>query len=279
MSQFLCVEGASVPLPSPLNDLECPPAGSDLQEFQDNLICLECRKSGSISAEDLKLYKTKRSGKYTMYTVPECLESCSASSAEPLYGEVINGDFIAPADGFLFAKVEGANSVVDVYVSGSPGEQGWQVPPNARHGQPLDPDSCIDLSGGQSFQFNIRAGRGEPPSFIMITFDWYWWDAGNCCIQHDTKELTIQIEQMRVHLVDPLVPKRARVARSQGEDTELRIPQCSTVDNPGNLTQWFVMWPTTGGQIIQEGHAKGWTIVDDKLFPPGTRETEYEFEE
>lgn len=78
--------------------------------------------------------------------------------------------------------------------------------------------------------------------------------------------------------VDPVIPARARLPRSLGEDTAIRIPQCTHgPEDRGNLSDWFVAWPTVPGAVIPEGHAKGWRINGNTLISPA--ETRYVFGE
>ncbi len=254
----------------------CPTGGGSLQTFMNDLECYTCRTTGVIADTELKFYKTKGQGSYTLYTLPECDTSCLTDDAH--YSEVVNGDLIPTVDGLLLVKVEGASDAVDMYASGSADAPGWQVPPNQRNGQPVDPDQCIQLNSGQKYKFNIRTGRSDDPPDFKVIFDSYWWDSMDACLQHDERDLDIKVETMRLLTVDPLLPNRAQVTRSDGSvETELRIPACGTEDNPGNLTQWFIMWPTNDGQVIQEGYAKGWKIVGDTLIAPGPDGEEYEF--
>ena len=273
------VTGSPTLVPEP--DFTCPSPGTDLQVFMSDLECFTCdQQVGRISNADLEFYKSKRGGTHTLYTLPACGTSCGLDDSR--YGEVVNGLMTAPAEGLLLVKVQGANDVVDMYASASPNAPGWQLPgqaPNERSGQKVDPDQCLALQGGAEYQFNIRTGRSDtPPANVTVTFDWYWWDSTKWCFRHDQEELDVSVQVMRlITLDDRPLAHRARFTWSGGEYTELRIPQCPTALDAGNLTEWFVMWPTVQGQAIPEGFAKRWTILNGTIKAPGADGEEYNF--
>ncbi len=256
--------GAPVAMP-PL-EFECP--AGDIQQFMNELKDFTCRAKGVIAVDaDLKFYKSTR----TLYTLPTDDESGAS------YGEVVNGEFVAPADGLLVVTPDGASEQVDMYGSNSANGAGWQVPPDTRQGGQVSGDTCLALSAGEKYKFNIRAGKGDSTSRFSVKFRWYWWNSEECCLQHDERELDLAIESMLLDTVEPPDPQRNRLTRTEGVDVELRRPACGTEKKPGNLTQWFVMWPTVDGLEIQEGHAKRWKVEGDELVAPGPEGQRFDF--
>lgn len=262
------------PILLPELSFECPAEGANLQGFVNDLQCYGCGGVDPIPDSVLSFFKRKRNGSNTLYTLPAKYEG------EANFGEVVNGSFVAPQDGLLVVRVVGANDIVDMYGSDFPNGPGWHLPgqpPDERSGVKVDPIKCLDLSSGQTYQFNIRAGKGKPPPLVKVYFKWFRIDQGNCCLQEKSRLIQILVSEMTLDSVDSLRPERARVPRSGGIETELRIPDCGKLDKAGFLTKWFVMWPTIEGLVIPEGHSKGWKIVGDTLISPAGEK--YDFSE
>ena len=239
---------------------------SDVGEIADT--------SAQAGAPGLKYYKSAK----TLYTLP------NDDTSGTVHGEAVNGEFVAEMDGWLFVNAT-PNSIVNMKGSAAPDGAGWMTP-SGRQGTAIDAERCLELTGGQRFKFNLLAGRGDLAKGYSVAFDWYWWDSVSCCLQHDRKVLSLQVEPLPCVLekLDPITPQRQDWVKSDAtKDIELRIPCCGGEQTPGNLSLGFIVWPVqtdTGarqGQIlvVPEGHAKGWKTDGTRLIGPNG--LEYEF--
>ena len=123
------------------------------------------------------------------------------------------------------------------------------------------------------------------PPDLKADFHWYWWDSGNSCVQHDRRPLDILVKTLPCLFErrEPVTPQRRDITKADGtKDYELRLLCCPTctprVCFHGNLYDWFIAWPTTPGQAIQQGHAKGWKIVGEDLVTPGPEAQTLDFD-
>ena len=259
--------GSPVEIPAP--EFVCPQNPDDLATFVNDLVCFTCSASAIISDSDFKFYKPNE----TLYTLPSNDQSGS------VWGEAVNGEFTAPDDGLLIVAAEGTSEVADFWGSAVANGDGWQTPAG-RDGVRVNPARCLNLSEGERFKFNLRAGRGDDPPDLKITFDWCWWDWGNCCLQRDQRVLDVKVMALPClfDASEPVMPQRRDFTRSDGsKDTELRLRCCGGGSAPGNLSDWFVAWPTENGQKITHGHAKDWMIDGDALISPGPDSERFEF--
>jgi hypothetical protein len=155
---------------------------------------------------------------------------------------------------------------------------GW-----CRFGDAVVTERCVTLNTDQVFQFNVLASKSDHTfeSDFNATFNWYWWNSLACCLQHDQKVLHFQVRPLPClkDAIDPVMPQRGNCLKSDNTvDVEIKRPCCPTrADEPGNLSDWFVVWPTAENAVIPEGHAKGWQITPNMLISPAPGKQKYIF--
>ena len=267
------VNGSPMNLPIP--DISCPRSSNDM-------LCPICTGPvPTIANTQIKVYKTARdsaSSSYSIYTLKQNDQTGATC------GEAINGEFEAPADGLLNIKAEATNASVDVWGSAVADAPGWQTP-LSRQGVAIASPHCVKLQENQRFRFNVVAGRSDDDCRLTITMDWYVWNASSCCFKREYKVFEFQVRPLpclRDNL-DPPLPRRRNGTKSDGSnEIEARIRCCgsctATKCEHGNLTDWFMMWPTSDGQVITQGHAMGWRVSGNSIWSPGPDSREFKFQ-
>lgn len=235
------------------------------------------------------------------------------SDPQATYGEAVNARFVPhcylpePLLGQVVIKHHAISSVVDLYgnrVKANPHyvpheEGGHQKNPTAgsdgREGEKLATEECVwwdTFDWNAVYDFNFRTYEGSLPYF-SVNFHWYYYDEDQC-LQEELEVLELPVEPLpcRWEPRDPVEPQARELSNGWAE---LRLPCCPSCSDgsascpKGNLSEWFVAWPSIQDRLIRQGHATGWrfgtppnkkssTIVR-VLESPGPDRLKYEFED
>jgi len=254
----------------PLPEMTCSLTAAELA-------CYTCSDTSPLPPDTLFVYKSQ----HALYG----LSANDTSGAS--YGEVVNGAFVAPGPGLLF--IEPLSSVPSVSmwsstINGSNFLGGWYTA-SGRTGSPLAGQQCYHVvSAGQNIDFHVRVGRVDSRFDYSLKFTWINTEKRNCCFQRSEETLTFQVRPFSddSQPSDSSIPTRRKWVRHDGSvDYEMTTPLCTSCAGGGcsasNMSAPFIAWPTLDGTVIQEGHARGWSITANAIKTPGPQSTLYNY--
>lgn len=259
----------------PIEGPALPPPSLDCTLSKDALACLACSSPPDRTNGRVTLFKgdsVMGSERKVLYSLP------ADDGSQATFGETVNGRYEVEGPGQLSVLVKNTGTAVSVYGAPTVGAGGWYSGSDlsGRGGTPITDDAlnvACGASGRLEYPFNARTLHGEAPGFDL-EFHWLTWSQDGCCVHHEVEGLNAEVIPLVVLPSGelPLVPGM-RKSSGQFDDghVELRLPRCGTCEEaacpPGNLTDWFVVWPAGYNGEVVDGHAKGWKVYQDGVVP------------
>lgn len=270
-----------------------PPPDLTCSYSLDALKCLACEPA-RMPQGMFKVYKTLPTQEDAEPLVVPVYTIRESDLSGARLGEAVNGVFLFPGAGQLRFEIldtpNAGTSSLEIRAGTMPNAAGWSGV-GGRMGNLIQEQVCIDSEENDSakrFEFNASVGRGDKVATVHTMAHWFYTEDTDCCIRYLTKKVDFQIRPLPCdRQVEPPARPQIKVWAKESDnglsyDYEMCTPCCGSCSGGsacsiGNLSSPYILWPTTPGLVVRQGHAKGWQFTGSNLIMPDSAATTFVF--